>query len=60
MRKLIVGLFLAAFAVSLAGPSLADCSSTHTTTAQTPVPSTVAATPTETTTKTKTEPGTGG
>lgn len=60
MRKLIASLFLAAFAIALAGPSLADCSSNHGATAQSAVPSTVATTPTDTTTKTKTEPGTGG
>jgi hypothetical protein len=60
MRKLIASLLVAAFAIALAGPSFADCGADHGTTAQTPVPATVAETPTDTTTKTKTEPGTGG
>ncbi len=62
MRKLIASLFLAAFAIALAGPSFADCGGNHGTTAQTPVPATVAQTPLDATktTTTKTEPGTGG
>ncbi|MGE3231808.1 MAG: hypothetical protein AB7J30_20460 [Hyphomicrobium sp.] len=62
MHKLIASLFLAAFAIALAGPSLADCSSNHGTTAQTPAPATVAQTPLDATKTTtgKTEPGTGG
>lgn len=62
MRKMIASLFVAAFAIALAGPALADGGCLHGSgaTAQSAVPATVAATPTDTTTKTKTEPGTGG
>lgn len=54
MQKLIASLFAADF---VAAPALADCSISHSTTAQTPVPMTVGTT--TDTTKTKTEPGTG-
>lgn len=61
MRKMIASMLVATFGIGFAGAALAGGGCLHGTTAQTPVPATVAETPVDTTKTTdKTEPVTGG